>query len=104
MGDFLSRCTTSMAMMSDTDITIVLRKRGLAAPAAALVAETGLAIFKNAFERWTDDTRARDFAVHVHAAVRELQAATAAMARGSSSRPAPSRRGGQPTYGVKKRG
>jgi hypothetical protein len=67
-------------MMSDSDITIVLRKRGLAAPAAAPVAETGVAIFKNAFERWTDDRRGRDFAVHVRAAVGELQAATAAMA------------------------
>jgi AcrR family transcriptional regulator len=60
-------------------IAVSLRQRGLAAPAAELVAETGIAIFKNAFERWADDKRAQDLAVHVRAAVAELQAATAAM-------------------------
>ncbi len=48
-----------------TAIAAVLRQRGLAAPTAALVAETSIAIFKNAFERWADDTRAQNFAVHV---------------------------------------
>ncbi|HWF83776.1 MAG TPA: TetR family transcriptional regulator [Vicinamibacterales bacterium] len=62
-----------------------LRKRGLAAPTAALVAETGIAIFKNAFERWADDTRAQNFAVHVGAAVAALQAATAGMVPQPSS-------------------
>jgi len=62
-----------------TAIAAVLRTRGLAAPAAALVAETGIAIFKNAFERWADDPREQDFVVHVRAAVGALQAATAGM-------------------------
>jgi AcrR family transcriptional regulator len=60
-------------------IAAILRKRGLAAPTAALVAETGIAIFKNAFERWADDPRAQNFAVHVGAAVAALQEATAGM-------------------------
>lgn len=68
-----------------TAIAAVLRKRGLAAPAAALVAETGIAIFKNAFERWADDAREQDFAVHVRAAVGALQAATAGMVPPPSS-------------------
>jgi AcrR family transcriptional regulator len=68
-----------------TAIAAVLRRRGLAAPAAGLVAETGIAIFKNAFERWADDTREQDFAVHVGAAVRALQAATAGMVSPPSS-------------------
>lgn len=68
-----------------TAIAAVLRTRGLAAPAAALVAETGIAIFKNAFERWADDAREQDFAVHVRAAVGALQAATAGMAPPPSS-------------------
>jgi AcrR family transcriptional regulator len=70
-----------------TAIAAVLRERGLAAPAAALVAETGIAIFKNAFERWADDTRAQSFAVHVAAAVAALQQATADMAPPPSSSP-----------------
>jgi len=77
-----------------TAIAAILRKRGLAAPAAALVAETGIAIFRNAFERWADDTRAQSFAVHVHAAVGDLRAATAAVPplRSSSRRTADARR------------
>src|ERR1700712_1882315 len=66
-------------------IAAILRKRGLAAPTAALVAETGIAIFKNAFERWADDPRAQNFAVHVGAAVAALQEATAGMAPPPSS-------------------
>jgi AcrR family transcriptional regulator len=62
-----------------TAIAAILRKRGLATPTAALVAETGIAIFKNAFDRWADDARAQDFAVHVGAAVAALQEATAGM-------------------------
>jgi len=57
-----------------------LRKRGLPAPTAALVAETGIALFKNVFERWVDDARGHSFAVHVGAAVAALQEATAGMA------------------------
>jgi len=68
-------------------VAAILRRRGLAAPAAALVAETGIAIFRNAFERWADDPREQDFAVHVRAAVAALQQATAGMA----SPPSPSR-------------
>ena len=69
-----------------TAIAAILRKRGLAAPTAALVAETGIAIFKNAFERWADDTRAQNFAVHVGAAVAALQEATTRMAAPRSPR------------------
>jgi AcrR family transcriptional regulator len=69
-----------------TGSAAMLRPRDVAAPTAALVAETSIAIFKNAFERWADDTRDRDFAVHVRAAVGALQAATAGMAPPSSSR------------------
>ena len=60
-----------------TAIAAVVRTRGLAAPTAALVTGTGIAIFKNAFERWADDPRAQAFAVHVGAAVAALQEATA---------------------------
>jgi hypothetical protein len=51
-------------------------------------------LFKNTFERWADDPRGRDFAVHIRAAVSELQGATAAMGppRSSSRRTAAARR------------
>jgi AcrR family transcriptional regulator len=69
-------------------VAAILRQRGLAAPAAALVAETGMAIFKNAFDRWADDPHAQGFAVHLGAVVAALQEATARMA----PPPSPSRR------------
>ena len=67
-------------------IAAMLRQRGLAAPTAALVAETGIAIFKNAFERWADDPRKQSFTVHVGASVAALQQATAGIAPKASSR------------------
>jgi AcrR family transcriptional regulator len=63
----------------------ILQQRGMAAPAAAVVAETGIAIFKNAFERWADDTRAQTFAAYVRAALDDLQAATAGIEPQQSS-------------------
>jgi len=52
-----------------------LRKRGVADPTAGLIAETGIAIFKNAFERWVNDDEQRDLAEHVRATLRELKGA-----------------------------
>jgi AcrR family transcriptional regulator len=42
-----------------------LRGRGVSEPAAMLAAESGIAIFKLAFDRWLDDARKRDFGHHV---------------------------------------
>ena len=39
-----------------------LRRRGVTEPAASLAAETGVAVFKVAFERWINDARERDLA------------------------------------------
>lgn len=73
-------------------IAAVLRQRGLSAQAATLVAETGIAIFRNAFERWADDRRAREFAVHVRAAVAVLQVAAAGTAPPQAAATTPARR------------
>jgi len=79
-------------------IAAILRKRGLDEPTAALVAGMGIAIFRNAFERWADDTRAQSLAVHVGAAVAALQTATAGMApRPSSPRRSMTARRTRPT-------
>jgi AcrR family transcriptional regulator len=58
--------------------TVALRRRGVADSAAGLVAETGIAIFKIAFERWVHDSRRRDLASHVRRSLDELRAVTAA--------------------------
>ena len=54
-----------------------LRDRQVAAPAATLAAETGIAIFKLAFERWVNDSKKRDLAHHVREALEQLKAVTA---------------------------
>jgi AcrR family transcriptional regulator len=51
-----------------------LRRRGVAAAVADLVAELGIAILRNAFERWVDDSEQRPLSRHIQAAVAELRA------------------------------
>jgi len=61
-----------------------LRKRGVSAPTAALAAEAGIAVFKNAFERWVDDKEQRPLSGHIQAALKELRAVTARTGTSSS--------------------
>ena len=61
-----------------------LRKRGVGVPTAALAAEAGIAVFRNAFERWVDDKEQRRLSVHIQAALKELRAVTAAGGTASS--------------------
>jgi AcrR family transcriptional regulator len=44
-----------------------LRRRGVDDPAANLAADAGIAVFKNAFEAWTDDDGKRTLAEHIRA-------------------------------------
>jgi len=50
-----------------------LRERGVGDPAAGLVAEVGIAVFKTAFERWIAEGEQRDFASVLREAVGELK-------------------------------
>jgi AcrR family transcriptional regulator len=54
-----------------------LRQRGVAAPAATLTAEAGIAVFKVAFENWVDDRNQRDLAQLMRESLAELKAVTA---------------------------
>jgi AcrR family transcriptional regulator len=64
-----------------------LLARGVPSPAAGLAAETGIAVFKSAFERWLDDGKKRDIAHHVRASIGELRA----VASGRVGRRSPAR-------------
>lgn len=64
-----------------------LRGRGVAKPTASLIAEAGIAIFKNAFERWVEDTKKHDLSHHVRAALAELRLVTAETGAASSTLP-----------------
>jgi AcrR family transcriptional regulator len=60
-----------------------LRRRGVPDPAASLAAETGIAIFKIAFERWVNDTKRQNLARHIRRSVDELKAVTGGIQRGA---------------------
>ncbi|KAB7758125.1 TetR family transcriptional regulator [Mycolicibacterium mucogenicum DSM 44124] len=59
-----------------TSIADALRRRGVADPAAGLVAETGIAVFKVAFDQWLTDPADRSLAEHIREALAELKSAT----------------------------
>jgi AcrR family transcriptional regulator len=55
----------------------VLRRRGVADPAAGLAAEAGIAVFRIAFERWISETSQRDLPQFIRESLDELKAVTA---------------------------
>ena len=58
-------------------IAAALRQRGVSEPAATLVAETGIVVFKVAFERWLGDENRYELAQQIHEVFHELKAVTA---------------------------
>jgi AcrR family transcriptional regulator len=61
-----------------------LHARGVSEPAASVVAESGITVFKVGFERWLSAKKPGEFAEHIRGAADALKAATA-------SAPVPSR-------------
>ena len=55
----------------------VLRRRGVAEPAASLAAEAGIAVFRIAFERWVSENSQRDLPHYIRESLDELKAVTA---------------------------
>ncbi|HEY5195985.1 MAG TPA: TetR family transcriptional regulator [Solirubrobacteraceae bacterium] len=58
-------------------IADMLRRRGVAGPAASLSAEAGIAVFRVAFERWVEETNQRDLPELIRDSMDELRAVTA---------------------------
>lgn len=54
-----------------------LRERGVNEPTASLTGEAGIAIFKVAFERWTDESNVVELAALIRDSLRELRLLTA---------------------------
>jgi AcrR family transcriptional regulator len=54
-----------------------LRQRGVKDPAANLAAEAGVAVFKNAFERWVEESNKEEFPLLIRDSLNELKAVTA---------------------------
>ena len=61
-----------------TALAEVLRRRGVPDPAAALAAETGIAVFRIAWEQWTDEDNDRDLSQLIQDSLDELKAVTTA--------------------------
>ena len=53
-----------------------LRERGIEEPAASVAAETAIAVFRNAFERWVAEDTERDLADVVRESLDALRAVT----------------------------
>ncbi len=58
-------------------IAAALRRRGVSEPAASLTAEAGIAVFRIAVERWTNETTRQDLSHVIRALLNELKAVTA---------------------------
>ncbi len=58
-------------------LATALRERGIQDPVASLTAETGIAVFKVAFERWVSEANQRDLPDLIRASFDELRAVTA---------------------------
>jgi AcrR family transcriptional regulator len=58
-----------------------LRKRGVGEPAASLLAEIGIAVFRVSFERWVSGTRERDLRQLMREALGEVRSLTAEAGR-----------------------
>jgi len=54
-----------------------LRQRGVADPAASLTAEAGMAVFRVAFERWTNEADEQDLPQLIALSLEQLKAVTA---------------------------
>jgi len=68
----LIKLATLAAALADA-----LRRRGVSAPAAALTAEAGIAVFRVAFERWVSESDQPDLQELIHASLDALKAVTA---------------------------
>lgn len=69
----LSKFASMSAALADT-----LRDRGVGDPAASLLAEMGMTVFRVAFERWIDDANERSFPQLVRESIEQLKAVAAA--------------------------
>jgi AcrR family transcriptional regulator len=65
---------TKLASLS-TALADALRGRGVEDPAAALIAEAGIAVFKVAFERWVEESNERELPQLIRETFDELKAA-----------------------------
>ena len=74
--ELMERERAKMSKLVDA-LTVALHKRGVEEPAASLVAEAGIAVFRVGFERWLEDEHDVSMAEHMQIALKTLQQVTA---------------------------
>jgi AcrR family transcriptional regulator len=57
-------------------IAEALRRRGVTEPGASLAADSGIAVFRAAFERWLGEKKKREFAELIRESLQEFRAVT----------------------------
>ena len=70
-AELQERERTKFAAVADS-LTEALRMRGASETAARMLAEVGIAVFRAAFARWTEEPDGADFPVYIHEAAAEL--------------------------------
>jgi AcrR family transcriptional regulator len=75
-GELQERELIKMASLAAA-VADMLRQRGIGDPAASLTAETGIAVFRVAFERWIAESNDRDFPQLIRESLDQLRAVTA---------------------------
>lgn len=75
-SDLLERELLKLASMTAA-LAATLRDRGVSEPAASLVAESGMAVFKTAFAQWVSDDNARDLSEIITQTLTDLKAVVA---------------------------
>jgi AcrR family transcriptional regulator len=78
-AELRERERTKFAAVSDS-LTEALLARGATDTAARMLAEVGIAVFRAAFARWTEEPDGADFPVYIHEAAAELTTALAPVA------------------------
>jgi hypothetical protein len=80
----LNKMSSLAGALADT-----LRRRGAGEPAASLLAEIGIAVFRISFERWVSGPRERDLRELMRESLGEVQSLTAEAGRVSVTSGAP---------------
>jgi AcrR family transcriptional regulator len=76
----LNKMSSLAGALADT-----LRRRGVGEPAASLLAEVGIAVFRISFERWVSGPRERDLRELMRESLGEVQSLTAEAGRVSAA-------------------
>ena len=78
-AELQERERTKFAAVTDS-LTEALLARGATETAARMLADVGIAVFRAAFARWTEEPDGADFPVYIHEAAAELTTALAPVA------------------------